>query len=196
MRTAIERLGHVFHRGSESNERFGSRRGRIVAALLVIVLGSTTIYAVTATILGVGTIPFFEEFSGPATVTVVDATYAAGEQVPWHYHPGQGYVIVLQGSITNQEPCGSQTTYTAGQAFAEEEGHIHRAVPSTTEPTRILFVSVVRQGAPRTIPVDAPVCIGPPVSAAQCEGDGWTTFTVPRLFRNHGDCVSYTQTGK
>ena len=169
---------------------------RLGVALAVVVFAGSIIYAVTVSIVGSGTIPFFGEFGGPATVTVVDATYAPGEQVPWHYHPGPGYVIVLQGSITNQEPCGGQTTYATGQAFAEEERHIHRAVPSASEPTRILFISVVPQGSPRTIPVDAPVCVGPPVAATDCNGDAWKTFTVPRLFRNHGECVRYTQTGK
>ena len=167
-----------------------------MAALAIVVLGGGTIYAVTAVIVGTGTIPFFEEFEGPATVTVVDATYAPGEQVPWHYHPGQGYVIDPCITITNQEPCGGQTVYTAGQAFAEEAGHIHRAVPSASESTRILFVSVVPQGSARTIRVDAPVCVGPPVAATECNGDAWKTFTVPRLFKTHGDCVRYTHTGK
>jgi len=177
-------------------QRVRERSGRIGVALALAVLCGASIAAVSVVIVGTGTIPYFEEFQGPATATVVDATYAPGEQVPWHYHPGPGYVIVMQGSITNQEPCGGATTYTAGQAFAEEGGHIHRAIPSATESTRILFISVVPQGSPRTIPVDTPLCVGPPTAPAECDGDGWKEFTVPRLFKNQGECVRYTQIGR
>jgi hypothetical protein len=35
-----------------------------------------------------------------------------------------------------------------------------------------------------------------PDSAEQCKKDGWKTFTVPRTFKNQGDCIQYVNTGK
>ena len=37
---------------------------------------------------------------------------------------------------------------------------------------------------------------GPPTSKDQCKGDGWKAFNAPRVFKNQGDCVSFTNTGR
>jgi YVTN family beta-propeller protein len=38
--------------------------------------------------------------------------------------------------------------------------------------------------------------IGPPTSKDVCKNGGWQTFTVPRTFKNQGDCVSFIETGR
>jgi hypothetical protein len=38
--------------------------------------------------------------------------------------------------------------------------------------------------------------IGPPTNKDQCKDGGWKTFTIPRKFKNQGDCVSFVNTGK
>jgi quercetin dioxygenase-like cupin family protein len=163
-------------------------------AVIAVALGGTAAYAVS-TIFAVGTIQYFEAFNGPASAAVVDLTSVATDPPPaWHYHPGNGFVIVKSGSLMTEDVCGGAQIYTAGQAFFEEEGHIHRATP--TLGTNYVFASVVPQGLPRSIAVPAPVCVGPPVGAAECNADGWRSFTVPRVFKNHGDCVSFTMNGK
>jgi quercetin dioxygenase-like cupin family protein len=154
-------------------------------------MAASAAYALTINSIVSGTIPYLEVTEGPATVSVVDVTYAAGENTGWHYHPGDGFVIVKSGSILDVEPCGGSTEFVAGQAFFEEAGHIHRALPSETESTNIAFISVVPQGLPRTIPVAAPVCVGPPATIDECLNEGWRQFTVPKLFKNEGECVSY-----
>jgi uncharacterized delta-60 repeat protein len=37
--------------------------------------------------------------------------------------------------------------------------------------------------------------VGPPTSKAQCKNNGWRTFTIPRRFRNEGDCIRFVNTG-
>jgi hypothetical protein len=37
--------------------------------------------------------------------------------------------------------------------------------------------------------------IGPPTNKDQCKKDGWKVFTIPRKFKNQGDCVSFVNTG-
>lgn len=37
---------------------------------------------------------------------------------------------------------------------------------------------------------------GPPTSKEQCKKGGWRDFTIPRRFRNQGDCVSFVNTGR
>jgi YVTN family beta-propeller protein len=38
--------------------------------------------------------------------------------------------------------------------------------------------------------------IGPPTTRDQCKRLAWKTFTVPRTFKNQGDCVSFVNTGR
>jgi hypothetical protein len=37
---------------------------------------------------------------------------------------------------------------------------------------------------------------GGPTSKEQCKNGGWRTFTVPRTFKNQGDCIQFVNTGK
>jgi hypothetical protein len=37
---------------------------------------------------------------------------------------------------------------------------------------------------------------GGPTTKEQCKNGGWATFTVPRRFKNQGDCIKYVNTGK
>jgi YVTN family beta-propeller protein len=36
---------------------------------------------------------------------------------------------------------------------------------------------------------------GPPTTRQQCKKGGWKAFTIPRSFKNQGDCVSFVNTG-
>ncbi len=38
--------------------------------------------------------------------------------------------------------------------------------------------------------------IGSPKNKSQCKKGGWKLFTIPRKFKNQGDCVSFVNTGK
>jgi NHL repeat len=38
--------------------------------------------------------------------------------------------------------------------------------------------------------------VGPPTNKDQCKNGGWEIFTIPRKFKNQGDCVSFVNTGK
>ena len=54
-------------------------------------------------------------------------TLYPGEGVPWHYHPGPVYVVVIGGTITEDEGCGKPlNTYTVGTAFSEAPRAIHQ----------------------------------------------------------------------
>jgi hypothetical protein len=52
---------------------------------------------------------------------------------------------------------------------------------------------IVHAGMVRTAFVSSPVCVGPPVSADECFQGKWQSFTVPRILRNEGDCVSFVR---
>jgi uncharacterized delta-60 repeat protein len=38
--------------------------------------------------------------------------------------------------------------------------------------------------------------VGPPTNKEECKHNGWRTFTIPRAFRNQGDCIQFVNTGR
>ncbi|SRR5258705_12158893 len=170
-------------------------RGLVIAISLGAILFSIIGYAASTVILAVGTIPHSEIFDGPATVTVRTLTIKPGEVLAWHYHPGYAFNVVKSGALTVGEGCGGEETLTAGQAFEELDGHVHRAKNlSTTEDVVVYNTFIVPQGQPTTenIPGNERRC-GPPINISECKDDGWLKFTQPGSFGNQGDCVDYVR---
>ena len=123
---------------------------RLVAALCFIVLGITAYSAVT-NIIAVGTIPHSELFDGPATVTVRQFLIAAGETLPWHYHPGRAYNVIKRGTLTVEDRCGQLESFAAGAAFEETEFHVHRAMNLGTEEVEVYDTFIISAGNPTTV---------------------------------------------
>lgn len=172
-------------------------RKTIVAALccgaLVIGVG---VYAATVTILGVGSLEHTDIVGGPATVTARTISFAPGEVGAWHYHPGPLFNVVTQGTVTVEDGCGGERSYTVGQAF-EEGGRVHRPKNLGSVPTFAYQTFVIPEGNPTTvnIPGNQQLC-GPPRNETECKSGGWTTFSFPRVFENQGDCVSFVIKGE
>lgn len=38
--------------------------------------------------------------------------------------------------------------------------------------------------------------VGPPLKKKQCKHEGWREFTMPRTFKNQGDCISFVEEGR
>lgn len=154
-----------------------------------------TIYSETITI-AVGTIAHSELFDGPATVTVRQLTIFPGEILAWHYHPGRNYNVIKSGTLTVEDGCGGEEAFTAGQAFEDVAGRIHRAKNLGTVDVVVINTFIVPQGSPTTIntPGNQRLC-GPPTNVDECKNGGWMNFTHPRTFSNKGDCVQYVRTG-
>ena len=152
-------------------------------------------YAATTVVVAVGTIPHSELLNGPATVTFRTISFAPGEVAAWHYHPGPLFNVVTRGTVTVEDGCGEQQSFTVGQAF-EEGGRVHRPKNLGTEDTFAYQVFIVPQGNPTTvnIPGNERRC-GPPRNVSECKG-GWINFTHPRSFTNQGDCIQYINTGQ
>jgi quercetin dioxygenase-like cupin family protein len=89
-------------------------------------------------------------------------TLYPGETVPWHYHPGKVYVVVVSGTLTEEKGCGRPAeTITAGSAFTELPGVIHRVFNYGTEPVEIIVTAIVPPrfaGYQGTILVSGPRC--------------------------------------
>jgi uncharacterized delta-60 repeat protein len=38
--------------------------------------------------------------------------------------------------------------------------------------------------------------VGPPTNKEECKHNEWRTFTIPRAFKNQGDCIQFVNTSK
>jgi len=71
-------------------------------------------------------------------------TILPGESVPWHYHPGKIYGVVVSGTLTEDHGCGQAPAQLgAGSAFIEQPGAIHRVFNYGTEPVVLVFTFIV-----------------------------------------------------
>lgn len=175
-------------------------RSRLALAvgLLVIALCGTAAYAATTAILAVGTNPHSEIVDGPAEVTVRTISFAPGEEGAWHYHPGPLINVVIRGTVTVEDGCGGERSFTVGQAF-EEGGRVHRPKNLGSEATFAYQTFVVPLGAPTTTTVNIPGGVrpcGPARSVDECKDGGWMNFNFPRGFGSQGECVQFVLGGK
>jgi len=151
--------------------------------------------AVSETI-AAGTIDHTDQIGGPTTVMMRTLTIAPGEVLGWHYHPGVGaYTIVKAGTLNVEDGCGEELIYTAGQAFHEPPGRVHRGKNLTGEPVITAQTFLVPAGSPTSVSPGQQLC-GTPVEVAECKGAGWQSFTHPRSFFSQGDCEQFVITGR
>ena len=70
-------------------------------------------------------------------------TFAPGESFPWHFHPGPLWGVIVSGTLTEDEGCGTAlNVYPAGSAFSETPGRVHRVFNYGTEPVVINVAGV------------------------------------------------------
>jgi hypothetical protein len=118
-------------------------------------------------------------------------TLEPGEAAPWHYHPGDVYVVVKTGTLTFMDGCGDITQYSAGEAFFEPAGHVHQITNEDAVQSEFYGTLIACAGSPEATFVGGPLC-GPPASAEQCKGGGWARFDNP-AFKSQGECVTFAQ---
>lgn len=90
-------------------------------------------------------------------------TLDPGDAVPWHYHTGPGWGTISAGTLTEDEGCGSPlNTLTAGSAFAEIPGRVHRVFNAGSVSAVFCWVEIYPACDPNngTIVVNGPKCIG------------------------------------
>jgi quercetin dioxygenase-like cupin family protein len=166
------------------------RRGIVVGLAFGALLVGVGVYAAVNTTIANGVYAHFEAFNGPAATRMRTLTIAPGEILGWHNHPGVGaYTIVKQGTLTVEDGCGFENVYTAGQAFLENPGRVHRGKNLGSDPVITAQMFIAPVGSPFTIDVTGGGC-GVPLGVGECKNGGWQTFNYPEPFSSQGDCIS------
>jgi Cupin domain len=128
-----------------------SRRKILVGMVLVTLLVGTAL-ALSNISLRLGTVASYD-FGGygpgypvPGTIQIHAFTMNPGDAVPWHYHKGVSYVILVRGTLTEQhaagpEQCASEEV-TAGSAFVESPGMVHNVVNTGNDVAVIWWATI------------------------------------------------------
>lgn len=171
------------------------RKGLIAALALAALITGFGVYAAVNVTIANGEFAHFDEFGGPASARMRTLTIAPGEVLGWHNHPGVGaYTIVKEGTLTVEDGCGFETVYTAGQAFIEPAGRVHRGKNLTGSQVVTAQMFIVPRGTPFTI--ETGQACGRPLNAGECKKGGWERFSYPRSFNSQGDCMQFVLTGE
>lgn len=96
------------------------------------------------------------ETEGPVDVTVQEVTFAPGEAVDWHDHPGFALIAVRSGTMTFYLGC-KKVVRGPGAADIETGGPTKAVNEGSTEAV-FAITCVVPRGSPRTLPAAAPRC--------------------------------------
>ena len=97
-------------------------------------------------------------------VSMFQVTFDPGESFPWHFHTGPLWGVIVSGTLTEDEGCGTPlNVYPTGSAFSETPGRVHRVFNYGTVPVVINFTSIAAPCYANyniTIFVDGPNCEG------------------------------------
>jgi len=74
-------------------------------------------------------VPYTAYAAGQPQLTTVRMLIPAHSALPWHRHVMPNAAYILSGALTVEERAtGRRQRFTAGQAFAESVGNVHRGV--------------------------------------------------------------------
>jgi hypothetical protein len=135
------------------NNRY-SRKALVFSLLAIglIVLVARTALALSNIALRLGTVANYD-FGGygpgypvPGTIQIHAFTMNPGDSVPWHYHKGVSYVIIVRGTLTEDhrigpDQCASEEV-TAGSAFVESPGQVHTVTNTGSDVATVWWATI------------------------------------------------------
>jgi quercetin dioxygenase-like cupin family protein len=110
--------------------------------------------------------------------TVLD--FAPGAQTPLQTHPGQVFVMVLEGAITSRTG-GTEKMYGVGEGFAEQPGVVGQAVNASSAKATVLVTYLLPKGAALATLVPAPASPAASAPSAPRAGGGAAAAFIRRL---------------
>jgi quercetin dioxygenase-like cupin family protein len=113
-----------------------------LAILFCTIAAAGTAFAISSDFKYTGTIPLYDPIGGPASVEVFELTLQPGDALPWHFHPGAAFVVVQQGTITEQHACKRPRNWSEGAAFQELPNEIHQVMNNGKKPVK-LYVTLI-----------------------------------------------------
>jgi quercetin dioxygenase-like cupin family protein len=136
-----------------------SRTWKIVLALGTMALLATTLFAIQS-LFAVGTlVPFAAPTDNPDNDFLffeVGIPHSATSN--WHYHPGDLYGVVRQGTLTENLGCGRVKDFPAGTAFHDPAGVVHQVSNTGQMEVQWTGFQINHHGDPINVPASEPTC--------------------------------------
>ena len=79
--------------------------------------------------------------------------FEPGSSTPFHTHPGQILVGVLDGQMTRRSHDGSETVYKAGESWVERPNDVHQAFNAGASRSPLMVTYLLPKDAPLSQPV-------------------------------------------
>jgi quercetin dioxygenase-like cupin family protein len=99
--------------------------------------------------------PWRGTYKAPWDVIALRITLPPGASTGWHRHPGPGFMVVTQGTVTVYANDCRKTTYAKGQAYVEVPGLVNLVRNDGSEPAVFVGSFVVPSTA--SLRLDVPV---------------------------------------
>ena len=90
-----------------------------------------------------------------------ELTVAPGGTTGWHYHPGQVFGVIKQGTLTHYRgDCSVDGVYNPGDAISEGSGngYIHEGRNEGSVPLVMTVLYIKPEGSPLTVDAPNPGC--------------------------------------
>ena len=91
-----------------------------------------------------------------------ELTIAPGGTTGWHYHPGQIFGVIKQGTLThyNGSDCSVDGVYNAGDAISEGSGtgYVHEGRNEGPTPVVMWVLYIKPEGSPLAVDMPNPGC--------------------------------------
>ena len=115
-----------------------SRKATVAAAVAIVLMTGLagTAWALANFSLDLGTVASYDfgafgpGYPVPGTIQIHAFNMSPGDSIPFHYHKGLSYVILANGTLTEQHVVGPDQCESeevpAGSAFVESPGLVHK----------------------------------------------------------------------
>ena len=90
-----------------------------------------------------------------------ELTIAAGGTTGWHYHPGEVFGVIKQGTLTHyNSDCSIDGVYNAGDAISEGSGagYVHEGRNEGPVPIVMWVLYIKHEGSPLAVDMPNPGC--------------------------------------
>jgi quercetin dioxygenase-like cupin family protein len=90
-----------------------------------------------------------------------EITIAPGGTTGWHYHPGQVFGVIKEGTLTHYEgDCSVDGVYNAGDAITERSGtgYVHEGRNEGSTPLVMWVLYIDPAGSPLAVDMPNPGC--------------------------------------
>ena len=136
-----------------------SRIWAVVLAFGTIALLAATVYATQSLIFIGRLVPFANPSDNPNNdVIIFEFSIPHPGATTWHYHTGEYYGVVRQGTLVEDLGCGKVMEFPTGTAYHTPAGVVHQMRNTGEKEVQTTNFQLYPHGEPMNVNVPEPTC--------------------------------------